>query len=429
MRDAALVTDHRWGLAALSRRVVTADVALARWVDATWARPAVLCVALALALLAGAAVRLYPFVDDVTPERALNDDWLVYKERALSILRDGLAMRIEAGPHSPPRGFLYSYFIAGVFALFGENSAYVYLVQAAMLGVGVGLMYLAFRPWLPPGAGALYLAVLTASSTVDVFWKYTVRLLSENLALFWLAPFFFASLRVLTGPPVRWSAAAGACLGLAALARPHLAILAPAMVAWVALATRPRRWRAALALLVPFGLLLSLMAVRDYVVTGRLDMGSITSTRGWTPPHAELGASPTLRDLLGAAGAALGALAVRVLYCLGFLFVLGAKYPLMPHWILMWAGAGAFVGERVRRRQLEAWQALPLLQIVLSLLPPILLSSVENYGVRMILPVVPAAWLLAVLWAAERPLRAGGRVLAAPMRGSVGRAAMGRRGG
>jgi hypothetical protein len=47
----------------------------------------------------------------------------------------------------------------------------------------------------------------------------------------------------------------------------------------------------------------------------------------------------------------------------------------------------------------------------------------------MILPVVPAAWLLAVLWAAERLPRGQARILAAPMRGSVGGAVMGRGGG
>lgn len=48
---------------------------------------------LAAIFLTVAAVRRYPFVDDISLEGDAGNDWLVYKLQALSILHEGLRAR------------------------------------------------------------------------------------------------------------------------------------------------------------------------------------------------------------------------------------------------------------------------------------------------------------------------------------------------
>src|ERR1044071_4528099 len=147
---------------------------------------------LSVFLLAG-VWRAYPFLDDVTAANSTGDDWLIYKQNALSICPGGLSMPAVRGSYSFPAGFLYNYFIAAVFTLTGENSEYVYLVQAALLALSVGLTALAFKPYMSIKARAVYFWALAFSAVVDVYLIYTFRLLSENLVLF-LLPVFYLTL-------------------------------------------------------------------------------------------------------------------------------------------------------------------------------------------------------------------------------------------
>jgi hypothetical protein len=126
---------------------------------------------------------------------------------------------------------------------------------------------------------------------------------------------------------------------------------------------------------------------------------------GWTPLALGPDAAAGVAGLARAGAALLRQMGARVLYGLGFLFVLEAKHPLAPHWIVMWTGVGAFVWNALRRRDLEAWQGVLLVFIAVALAPVILVSDIANYGIRMLLVVLPAAWALAV-HAATRLARA-----------------------
>src|ERR1044072_9386128 len=85
------------------------------------------------AFLALALYRAFPFIDNVNASTSAGDDWLLYKQYAISILHDGLLIPARQGTYYEPAGFIYNYFVAAVFALAGENSTYVYLLQATML--------------------------------------------------------------------------------------------------------------------------------------------------------------------------------------------------------------------------------------------------------------------------------------------------------
>jgi len=121
----------------------------------------------------------------MSPWGARGDDWLTYKENALSTLDGGLMMPAVRGPYRRPGGFLYNYFLAGLFRALGINASYVYVVQSLLLGVSVSLMYLAFRPCLAPVSGLVYLGAVALFMYAD-YRRFAFRLLSENLLLFLL---------------------------------------------------------------------------------------------------------------------------------------------------------------------------------------------------------------------------------------------------
>jgi len=358
-------------------------------------------VALASAFVAAAAVRGYSFVDDVTPETE-GDDWYYYKRGALSILHEGWTMPAIDEAYYRPAGFLYNYFVAAVFALLGENAAYVYLIHAALLGGSIVLMYLTFRARLAPGGGLLYLVLSIVFLAIDAFWKYTGRLLSENLLLFWIPLGHLAMLRVLDGGRARDGLAAGLLFGLAVATRPNTLLVAVGMSALAGLlgpGPATRRLGASVALALGAAVIVALIPLRDYAVTGQLGLRVLTDTQDWEPRPA------TMRDRgagLSAAWSLAEHFARRALYCLGLLFVGGAKYPLMPHWVLMWGGVAAFATARLRERRLAPWEVMTVGFVVLYLGPLLAAGSLTSYGVRMIVPVVPTVLLLAVQGTAER---------------------------
>jgi hypothetical protein len=69
-------------------------------------------------------------------------------------------------------------------------------------------------------------------------------------------------------------------------------------------------------------------------------------------------------------------------------------YYLKPHWLVIWFGALLYLGRVIRRRRLEFWEAFALISIVTYLLPLIAIADISNYGVRMIVPVVPVVFVL-----------------------------------
>ena len=350
--------------------------------------------------LAAALVRLYPYEDDVLPVTSRGNDWLTYKLQALSILHDGLAMPIVPGAYWRPAGFLYNYFVAAVFALFGENAAYVYLVQAGLLGLSIGVMAAAFGDVLSPRARWGYLVALTAATTLDVFRYYTVRLLSENLLLGLLPLFFAAAVATLRSNRLGLALLSGALLGLAVLTRPNVVLMAPGtalLFLWYGRARRGARLRAA-ALLAAFGLVLMPMAARNYAVTGTPSLAVLTSIRKPTPGDQTRPAGIERRPqtLAGASVEYGRRYGRRILLCLGFMPLADPAYRLRPHWMLMWLGVGVFAWRAARRGYLEPPEGLLVTFVVLYLGPLVAIGGLGNYGIRMIMPVIPSVLLLAV---------------------------------
>lgn len=350
-----------------------------------------LTIAIPLFFLFLGVLRAYPFIDDVTPAAAAGDDWLRYKEYAQSILHDGFSIPIVKEPYKQPAGFLYNYFVASVFAVLGENSSYVYVVQSAMLGASISMMYIAFRHALSPFAGLAYALILTGFMLVDVFLYYSFKLLSENLLLFLLPVFFVLVIKSHERSSLSHAIAAGVVLGLAILTRPNV-IVAAIVVTLISLR---RGIRSRVPITIPFAFLaawcgtLSVLVIRNYTVTGQLSVSAMLHTDWLTP---------TLRNVSSETVVSLAIFYIkRILYVVGFLPVLTGKLPTLPHWIAMWLTFCVFTVITIRkRRPLEFWEAVLYSFIAFYLSPLIAAAQITNYGIRMIVPVVPAVLLFSL---------------------------------
>lgn len=355
-------------------------------------------VLLALLLLIS-AWRAYPFSDDVTLANSAGDDWLIYKQNAVDILHRGLSMPSVQDSYSVPAGFLYNYFVAAVFAATGENSKHVYLVQAALLALSVGLTSLAFKPFLSDVGRAAYFWLLAFTLFLDIYLTYTFRLLSENLVIFLLSVFYLMLLRGQAARSALLVACAGAVLGLCALTRPNLALVAPAAV--ILLLLRPRRPKCALLFLIAFVAVFSLLPLRNYVAAGQFSVPIFISQGHWQTPAVAGGFGEKALTVVVF-------YARRILFCSGFTLLELPWYWLRPHWPFIWAGAFDFAMRALKKRRLEFWESFALSFIPVYLVPVIALAQISNYGVRMIAPVIPVVLLLAVQAASD------GRLLSIP---------------
>jgi len=186
----------------------------------------------------------------------------------------GFARRIAAGDvflrgESLPFSPFYFYFLAGVFAIAGENLTLVLAIQSA-IGVGAAiLLWRLARQVLGPLAALLTLALHLCYGVVLFFESQLMdATFSVPLATLTLWALHRAGA---SGRRTTWLGA-GAALGLFALARPNVLLFLPFAAGWAyrratGPATGPRAVAAAgvvagaLAVILPF-------TVRNLVVTG-----------------------------------------------------------------------------------------------------------------------------------------------------------------
>ena len=200
--------------------------AFERVLAAPWFLPATLGLAAVLRLAHVLSLRGTPFFDTLTLDPRAYDEW---------------AVRIAAGDWRGPGAFfvdpLYAYVLGVLYAVFGRSLLLVRVLQA---GLGVATCALTARlgrralgsPALGNLAGlvmALYVPAVHYDATVE----------KTGVALFLLV----AALVVYFEESPRAPAAAGALLGLAALARGSLLVLLPlgAAALWRAPGGSPRR--------------------------------------------------------------------------------------------------------------------------------------------------------------------------------------------
>jgi hypothetical protein len=90
-----------------------------------------------------------------------------------------------------PAGFLYNYFLAFCFFVFGPKLEPIFLTQSVLISLTIYFTYKTLRSGMGILRRIAFLFTLMLFGKLDVFDKFSFLLLSENLALFSVALFFF----------------------------------------------------------------------------------------------------------------------------------------------------------------------------------------------------------------------------------------------
>lgn len=313
------------------------------------------------------------------------DDWNSYAQYALDIIKNGVLIHAVEGDYVQPAGFLYNHFVALCLILFNNNLGAVYLVQASLLGVSVGVLYLAFKDHVGTMAKYLLLACLIGFGFIDVYKVYTFRLLSENLALPLTACFFFIyGLNI--GSNSYWRLMGLALLlGSATLVRPNMILFAAsvALLSLFGMNGLGHSWPQRLVFVGLLLIVLSLLPLRNLAVgeSFRLlatDAHYLSHIRKWNA-HV-----PGGNDLGG-----FMLYIKKFLFCLGFNNVLEPAYSIRPHWMAMWAGVFLWGWQRIAGRQETSsmeWMVLIFLISFYSVI--IAVGAISNYGFRLLVPSI-----------------------------------------
>jgi Dolichyl-phosphate-mannose-protein mannosyltransferase len=363
------------------------------------------------------------------------DDYEWYHHMAVDVVERGLAMPAAPVPYSLPAcraGFLYIYFVALCYRVLGVHPPAVFVVQSAMLGGSVALLFLTFRRELGQPAQALLLGSLGVFAFLDMERQYAIQLFSENLVIFELAGFFYLTrLGFVDGR--RWARIpALAVLGTIPLTRPNAVFFVPAALLWLIAFRRGRRFWRDLALgVVGLAAVLSAMAMRNHAAGGQWVAFPPVEWRAlpvpgydYRGPGAEVvvrqvdrpqGALPLVKLVLHAWSrdpAGVGReYARRILFVAGFVPLVQPKFRYRPHWMLLWVAFVAALAWRLVRGPRPG----PMVQILLIWLavflgPLVAISSIANYGFRYVVPgVLPAVAGAVVLLAVPRGPGLGAR--------------------
>jgi hypothetical protein len=350
------------------------------------------------------------------------DDYEVYHYYAVDVVEHGLALRSAPVPYYGPTGFGFIYFVALCYRLFGVHPPVVFVVQSAMLGSSVVLLFLAFRRGSRPLAQIALIGGLACFAFLDVGRHYALQLFSENLLIFGLGLFcYLTRLGFVDGR--RWARiAALTVLGALPLVRPNAVLFVPAALAWLAIRRRgPGVWRDMALGVVGLAAVFSLMGVRNHAAGGGWVLFMPANWQSFDVPGyghrlrgAEVVLGPIARREGGLAVVRVAAHALwhdparvvpeyarRILFVAGFLPLKHPDLRYRPHWMLMWSVLGtALVWRLCRGPRLGPMMELLLIWLVVYLCPVVVVSSIDNYGFRYVVPGVLPAVAGAVVLAA-----------------------------
>lgn len=356
----------------------------------------------------------------------MKDDYDLYNYWAIDVAENGPAIGLAPVPYTLPAGFLYIYFVGLCYRIVGVHPPLVFVIQSAMLGGSVVLLFLAFRDELAQGGQLLLLLSVAAFGFLDIGRQYAIQLFSENLLVFEVAAFFYLARRGFVDGS-RWARIlALAILGTITLTRPNAILFVPAVLVWVVYRRRGARfWQDFACGLAVFLVVSSVMALRNHAaggdwtafppfprasltglsIPGYEDEASLFRAAG---PEAEwhgtrsllaLSSRAWLQDPLRVASD----YGRKILFLTGFLPAVVPAYSYRLHWMLMWA---VFIVS-LTWRLTHGIRLVPMLEILLiwliTFLGPVLaIAQIENYGFRYVVPAVLPAVAGAVVLGLSR---------------------------
>lgn len=321
-------------------------------------------------------IRLYPFTETNLGVSNGIDDWFRYWDNAKDISKNGLLIPSQSSVYYGPGSFLYSYFIALCFILFGENLIPIYFIQSSLLAFSILLIYYAFRKELGGFTSVLLLLTLFLFALLDTYKHYTFRLLSENLAIFTLATFVYFVKLGFDKNKVKFQYLATFFLILSVLIRPTLFPISFAYAFFLVIyyfknPLLKKKNLLGMLLLLFSGI--SILGIRNYLVTGT-----------WVFLPSE-GASDSWKQLLSLD---LEIIYKKTLFAFGFLSHLNPDYYPRPHWFLLLLLYLTYLFNRIKN-----WKSILNSEILFNVfiisfyVLTILFVTVDSYGFRAFLPI------------------------------------------
>jgi len=338
----------------------------------------ILAIAIILAFGVLSLVRLYPFENSLKDILISKDDWGNYARFALDIKHNGILIPSLHENYFAPAGFLYNYFIALCFFIFGENTVPVFIIQNLLLGFSVALIYWGFCNKMKPLTGLAFLLTLFFFALFDVSKHYSFRLLSENLAIFTISIFFYCFIKGIEKNKLSLQISAAVFMGLSILTRPNIFLFGIVLIVIVTFYFLKQKKAGMLNLILfVFFLILitSFLAIRNHFVCGSwtfLPLKDFSFEEYFFKQH----------------GFALGHYIKKTLFCFGFLSPLEPGYQWHPHWTIMWIGYFIYLFFRVKeKRKYEIWEVTSHLFILCYYFLLLLVDvNLGNYGYRFLIP-------------------------------------------
>jgi len=376
-------------------------------------------------------IRSAPFIDR-TWRLSGGDDWLAYEASAREIVTGGILMTYgEPLGHGGPYFYypLYSYFIALIHTLIGEDLFGVIFVQFLILAITGVVVHRTATMLFGRDVALWALVVLLAELQLDFVRYYTVTLLSENL---YVLPVALTVYFLVWFAQSRSPAAlilAGLSGGIAALTRPSMMMFLPLSMVLVAIVERRggERFTEAMRSMLVYGAafmaMVLLATIRNYVVSGQAVL--ITAGQGGTfieynaPTTSAIAAYKSawtgtmasaawilMRIFIEHPIAYLAGAFTKVMFSVGMTQWMGQR--IHPELVVPSAGYLLAFVFCPQARRLAAW---PAHLFVISHLASLTLTLPGRYGYRLILPnylffaIFAAAFATRVLGVGQRDLR------------------------
>lgn len=401
----------------------------------------ILAISVVLLFIILSLIRLYPFENELSLVIHTGDDWTAYANYALDIRHNGLLMpKTVPGLYNAPAGFLYPYFIALCFLIFGENTAPVYIIQSFMLGLSVAFVYWAFRDKMKNITGIIFLGSLALFAWLDVYKYYAFRFLSENLALFSTSLFLLCFIKGLEKDSLALRLISAFSVGILILSRPP-AVLFGFMLVFIIMPyyfiKKKIGWAHLLLFMSVLILSTSLLGIRNYLICHKLvflptqgmnmsiyryvvqpipdsvDLSRVNTNLLFTKMHVNSDIVAYVEYMFQKPTLFLDYYFKKILFCLGFVWIKVPQYRWRPHWTLMWVGYFTYLFLCIKKKKrAQLWEIPVHIYIFSNYFTLIVLGQVENYGFRMLIPGINSVLVFSFLaWdmlSQNRPLGTGG---------------------
>jgi hypothetical protein len=336
----------------------------------------ILLIFFTLTLVTVSIFRLHEYTPSISEAIDGVDDWNRYAKQGLDIKNNGLLISSIKSEYNGPGGFLYNYFVALMFLLFGNKIGPIYIIQSILIGLSVALTFLTFKDLLKESTRYLFLGALFSFAIIDVYINYSHILLSENLGLFLFSTFIYVFLKGVRQMKPKLLLLATMLITLTALVRPNMIPFVPlyfVMSLFYMIRNKHNLSGFIILQCLVIGSVFSLIPLRNYFVTGNfafLPSEGINDSTGQL-----LNSSPN--DFFQ-----------KLLFSFGYLSSLVPEYRVRIHWIIMWVGYFILLVHQIRKiKTIPIWGLFLHMFIATYLFFSIGFSVIESYGYRYMIPI------------------------------------------